>query len=580
MAEVVVGIDFGSSGSGFAYAFSDNKDEIIHGKIYGANVDDKVPTAIILDDNNNTLKFGKECLDYIKKKGLEAGHYFKEIKMNLYEKKKEIKAKNSGKILPLTLVIQRVLEKLKDLAIAEIKKNRPNEQNNIKYVVTVPAIWEEFQKNIMMEACINAGLIKEEDDKSLFFALEPEAASYYCLNNKSIDQSLMKEGNYYIICDLGGGTGDIVTHLIGVNKNLNEICPPNGGKYGSNEINKLFFEEIVFKIFDCKDYNTYYKKYLELNKSIEEEGVLFSDWNELERKVMDFKEGTNLEKVNENEYYPINLGLFQEIFNDDIDLNDLIDKYNKNCDNNELKLKIKSKKKWIIDFPHKIIYNYIKRQVNSICEIINIILKYEESINSIILVGGYCSNEVLMSEIKKQLLNKISNCFQPSKPCLAIMEGAVLFGLNPNKIIQRKARYTIGIQSNNIWNEKLHSKNGKRLYDDEDNVWRCTDCFDSFDIFIKINERIQLGQEIINDYSLIGPRYCAIKYYKTWKSSPIFVDEEGFEYIGQLNLDAGKDYPIEERDVKVTMRIGGTFIDIQAKHLKSGNSIKAKLDFN
>ena len=156
MNEVVVGIDFGSSGSGFSYAFKDNEDEIIHGTIYGANVDNKVPTEIILDDNNNTLKFGIECTEYMKTKGTKVGYYFKEIKMNLYEKRAEIQAKNSEKkILPLALVIQRVLEKLKDLAIAEIKKNRPIAQNNIKYVVTVPAIWEEFQKNIMMEACIN-----------------------------------------------------------------------------------------------------------------------------------------------------------------------------------------------------------------------------------------------------------------------------------------------------------------------------------------------------------------------------------------------------------------------------------------
>jgi len=356
MAEVVVGIDFGSSGSGYAYAFNDNKETIIHGVIAGANVDNKVPTEIILDDNNNTIRFGVECVEYLKKKGLKAGHYFKEIKMNLYEKKAEIQAKNSEKILPLTLVIQRVLEKLKDLAIEQIKVNRPT-IHNIKYVVTVPAIWEEFQKNIMMKACINAGLIKEEDDKSLFFALEPEAASYYCLKDTSIDQALMKEGDYYIVCDLGGGTGDIVTHLIGVNKSLNEICPPNGGKFGSNEINKLFFEDIIFKIFDCRDYNTFYNKYIKLNEKVEEEGILFSDWHELERQVMDFKEGTNLEKINENEYYPINFGLFKDIFNNNTDINILVDKYNKNCDNDELKIKIKSKKRWVIEFPHKIIYN-------------------------------------------------------------------------------------------------------------------------------------------------------------------------------------------------------------------------------
>ena len=577
MADVVVGIDFGSSGSGFAYAFSDNKDEIIHGKIYGANIDDKVPTSIILDDNNNTVKFGKECLDYMKKKGLEAGHYFKEIKMNLYDKKTEIQSKNSGKILPLTLVIQRVLEKLRDLAIAEIKKNRPNEQNNIKYVVTVPAIWEEFQKNIMMEACINAGLIREEDDKSLFFALEPEAASYYCLNNKSIEQNSMKEGDYYIICDLGGGTGDIVTHLIGANKNVNEICSPNGGKFGSNEINKLFFKEVIFNLFDCTDFNTYYNKYKRINNNIEEEETLYDDWDELERKIMDFKEGTNIQAVSENEYYPINFSLFKELFKDETDINILVDKYNKNINDNELKLKIRSIKKWVIEIPHKIIYNYIKNQVNSICEIINNILKYDEEINSIILVGGYCSNEVLVSEIKKLLSNKITNFFQPSKQCLSIMEGAVLFGQNPNKILQRKARYTIGMDSSYIWNDELHSKDGNKFYDKERKVWLCKDCFSKF---ITINQNLELGEEIIKNFTFPNSRKCLMNFYKTLKCDPIFVFEKGIEKIGQLIFEIEKDYPPGKRNITVTMRIGGTFIDVKCVHIKSGKAIKTKLYFN
>ena len=87
MAEVVVGIDFGTSGSGFSYAYKNNPSEINHGIIHGANADNKVPTQIILDNNDNTLRFGVECAEYIKKNGLNEGHYFKDIKMNLYEKK-------------------------------------------------------------------------------------------------------------------------------------------------------------------------------------------------------------------------------------------------------------------------------------------------------------------------------------------------------------------------------------------------------------------------------------------------------------------------------------------------------------
>ena len=157
------------------------------------------------------------------------------------------------------------------------------------------------------------------------------------------------------------------------------------------------------------------------------------------------------------------------------------------------------------------------------------------------------------------------------------MEGAVLFGLNPNKIIQRKARYTIGMDTNNIWNEEIHSKNGKKFYNEESKCWYFKDCFEKF---ITINESIKLGQEIIHKFILLGPRYTQIKFYKSLKSNPILVNEEGIETIGQLDFDAGKEYPPGERQFSVTMRIGGTFIDVKAKHTKSGNSIKTKLDFN
>ena len=84
----VVGIDFGSSGSGFSYSFF-NDNDIIHGYVYGANVDNKVHTEIILDDKYNILEFGATCKQYLKEIGLKIGHYFK-IKKCIYIQKKLI----------------------------------------------------------------------------------------------------------------------------------------------------------------------------------------------------------------------------------------------------------------------------------------------------------------------------------------------------------------------------------------------------------------------------------------------------------------------------------------------------------
>ena len=482
MFEVVVGIDFGSSGSGFAYSYFD-KNKIIHGQIYGASVDYKVPTEIILDDNNYVIQFGADCVKYLKEKGLETGHYFKGIKMELYENKRYITSINSGKVLPLKLVIQKVLQTIKEIAIKEISKNRPylkEQTEKIKWVVTVPAIWNEHQKSVMMESCIGAGLVSDKTDKSLFFALEPEAASLYCSINKEIDRKYFRKGEYYIVCDLGGGTGDIVAHLVGYNNSLNEIFPSCGGNYGSNEIDKNLFKDVIMKLFGCQDFNTFYMKYKKKNEGEDdnEKGELFNDWSELEREIKDFKEGITLSKIENNTKYPINVSLFQEIFDDDVDINDLVNEYNDNIYDSSLLLSVKKmKKKWIIEFPYEIIFNYMKTQANFISEIINGI-NLKEEIKTIIFVGGYCSNEILVNLIKDDL-KKINSYLQPSNPSLAVMEGAVLFGIEPSTISMRKAKYTIGKGVSTKWIEEKHSGKGKKYFDEDFQKWYCKECFSS-----------------------------------------------------------------------------------------------------
>ena len=429
----------------------------------------------------------------------------------------------------------------------------------------------------MMEASIDSGLIGENSDKSLFFALEPEAASLYCSINKDIEQKYFKKGEYYIVCDLGGGTGDIVAHLVGYNNHLNEIYPACGGQYGSNEIDRLIFEEIILSLFGCKDFNNFYLKYKRYNNDeIDDEGELFNDWSELEREIKDFKEGVTIKKVENNEKYPINLSLFKDIFDEDVEINDLVNEYNDNIYEKELFLNAKkSKNKWIVEFPYKIIYKFMKNQADSICKIINNIL-LQENIKTIIFVGGYCYSEVLLELIKKGLNNDLIY-LQPSRPCLAIMEGAVLFGKKPSTIDIRKAKYTIGISFNDLWDETKHSEKGVKHFDKEKNKYYCYDCFYKF---IEINQNIKLKEKITKKFDMFGKRYCSIRLFKTMKQSPTFIFEEGLIYIGQCKLDAGRDYEIGNRTIEVNMIFGGTFIEVSAIHLKSRNKVNAKLIFN
>ena len=89
-----------------------------------------------------------------------------------------------------------------------------------------------------------------EMKKNLFFALEPEAASYYCERDEAFDENLFK--NPYIICDLGGGTRDLVCHKRVIEDGIEKIFEkdiPKGGPFGSDEINKKFENEALKVIF-------------------------------------------------------------------------------------------------------------------------------------------------------------------------------------------------------------------------------------------------------------------------------------------------------------------------------------------
>ena len=97
--------------------------------------------------------------------------------MYLYQDKSEIPDNCSKGKYNLTKVISKFLEKIRDIAIEELKSKRLSFQSinarelieKIKWILSVPAIWSDKSKTCMLEAAKLAKLIKEEDDPSNFF---------------------------------------------------------------------------------------------------------------------------------------------------------------------------------------------------------------------------------------------------------------------------------------------------------------------------------------------------------------------------------------------------------------------------
>ena len=70
----------------------------------------------------------------------------------------------------------------------------------ISYVLTVPAIWSDKAKDLTKQAAYKAGIQR----RNLVLITEPEAAALYCATLcKEVD---LNAGDRFLICDAGGGT--------------------------------------------------------------------------------------------------------------------------------------------------------------------------------------------------------------------------------------------------------------------------------------------------------------------------------------------------------------------------------------
>lgn len=74
------------------------------------------------------------------------------------------------------------------------------ENQQISYVVTVPAIWSDKAKDLTRQAAVRAGI----DQSKLMLITEPEAAALYCAT--LCKEADLNEGDRFVVCDAGGGT--------------------------------------------------------------------------------------------------------------------------------------------------------------------------------------------------------------------------------------------------------------------------------------------------------------------------------------------------------------------------------------
>ena len=353
--KVFVGIDFGTHGSGLAYALP-------NGKSYIHNLwDNEVPTtkpqtSVLLDRDSNVISVGSDALKlYLKAKKEREYQLFENFKMGLceVEEKSMDDSEENDNLLTASRestngatesVFVAQLEYLKENAFRFIATHFEEKYalsgdmetgwNEVQYFLAVPgmfftelaflslvsvhylcaAMWSEHAKNQMIEWSVAAGLVSGDIDNQLQIVYEPDCAALSIHTARSFQgqrskqkkgkrnrkySSLIpqvridvpfKNGDKYILLDVGAGTCGVACHEVFDEFSITAVLPSSGSvsafygdqrvvhfqsdfvghKWGSTNIDERFegilkelFTDSITDIFNLSEYKQLYRELLD-----------------------------------------------------------------------------------------------------------------------------------------------------------------------------------------------------------------------------------------------------------------------------------------------------------------------------
>uniref|UniRef100_A0A672HYG4 Heat shock 70 kDa protein 12A n=1 Tax=Salarias fasciatus TaxID=181472 RepID=A0A672HYG4_SALFA len=614
---VVVAIDFGTTSSGYAYAFT-KEPECIHtmrrweGGDPGVS-NQKTPTTILLTPDRKFHSFGYAARDFyhdLDPSESKQWLYLEKFKMKLHTTANlsintDLHAANGKRVKALDIFAY-ALAFFKEQALKELSDQTGGEfdNNDVRWVITVPAIWKMPAKQFMREAAYKSGLVCRDVPEQLIIALEPEAASIYCRKLRlhqmvdlgtpttqngfsptetvggSMSQakehvrrnrqsrtflvenvvgelwSELEEGDRYVVVDCGGGTVDLTVHQIRLPEgHLKELYKASGGPYGSIGID-YEFEKLLCKIFG-QDFIDQFK--------VKRPAA----WVDLMIAFESRKRAAAPERTN-----PLNINLpFSFI--------DYYKKFRGHSVEHALRKSNVDFVKWssqgMLRMSPDAMNSLFKPTIDHIIQHLTELFEKPEvcDIKFLFLVGGFAESPLLQHAVQTMLQGR-SRIIIPHDVGLTILKGAVLFGLDPSVIKVRRSPLTYGVGVLNRFVEGKHPAD--KLLVKDGTRW----CTDVFDTFIAADQSVALGELVKRSYTPARPaqQVIVIHVYCSEKEAVGFISEAGVRKCGTLRLDvSGTESAAPRREIQTLMQFGDTEIRAMAVDVSTGRTVKASIDF-
>ncbi|KAJ4295217.1 hypothetical protein N0V90_007228 [Kalmusia sp. IMI 367209] len=137
----------------------------------------------------------------------------------------------------------------------------------ITLVVTVPAVWTDAAKARTMQAVRQAGFKSEPkliapfgaaefpELKRTITTTEPEAAALYTMSSMkgSTQDNQLSVGDGFIVCDMGGGTVDLISYRVAETEptSIEEATIGTGDQCGGSFVDRAFIQWLEMKLGDA-----------------------------------------------------------------------------------------------------------------------------------------------------------------------------------------------------------------------------------------------------------------------------------------------------------------------------------------
>ncbi|XP_062577564.1 heat shock 70 kDa protein 12A-like [Saccostrea cucullata] len=570
--KIIAAIDFGTTFSGYAYAMTSNKETIYTNRNWGQTQGfllQKTPTCLLLKPNGEFAAFGFEAVSKysdLTEEDAAEHYYFDRFKMKLYDNKilsTEIVVQDvNGKEQLAVDVFSQSLLFMKGHLLRQLAGAMGYEPDlkTIRWVITVPAIWDENAKQFMREAAYKAELIDNTHSNQLLIALEPEAASLTCrtiqansfINNtdNQTPKPTFEPGTKYIVVDAGGGTIDIVAHKVRKDGKIRELFRATGGAWGGTVIDQQFIN-LLFRIFGEEFIKAFHSQFPK-------------DYVEL---LQDFE----IKKRGESESVRVSLPYnFCNFSHEGKSVQDCIKHY---AEKSGPAVKFSSGK---LVLSSETVDSLFKDPLDQINDHIENLLKRPKlrDLNYIFLVGGFAESAKLQSSIKKAFSDRVT-VLVPEEASLAVVKGAVAFGCDPSSICQRICRYTYGVGSYLPFEDGKHRDDLKVVSDE------LVLCKNILQVWAECGEVIGHNEVWRETYTPIitNQRGIIFEFFKSGKKNVHYTDEESVEKCGCLVVEMPDMTGDKERAVDLEVIFGGTEIKVVGYDHTSKTHRETYIDF-